>query len=511
MGQGTERRLDAIEARLGTIGEKLTEHDQRADFRRFEQYANDPEGFVREVLKADPWGAQVTMMELVRDSRQVVVRSANGIGKDWAAARLALWWVYARGGFVLVTGPTERQVKAVVMGEVRRAFDAAQQLPGTLYELALRADASGHRGILAFTSNEVSKLTGFHAPALMIVVTEAQGIDGPIWEGVFANATGDESRLVVVGNPLSSSGRFFEFCRSETWVAQRITAFEHPNVIEQREAIPGAVTQQFVDNIAAEYGKGSGVYMSRVLGDFPDVDEDTLVKRSWIEAAERRWADGTFDEQAKNQPVVLALDPARFGADHSALVVRQGKIVREIVTWAKADLMVTVGKVLTELDRLELDPKRTTVLVDTVGVGGGVFDRLKEQGVRVSEFNAGRTARDPVKFRNVRAECYWRLRRAFEEGTIAVPEDPKLKDELSATMWKPNSAGKIEIESKDDLRARIGRSPDRADALSMTFHTSAKAPVIVSPFGVRVEPSPFRDRTSPYRAFLQDWGDRGPV
>jgi hypothetical protein len=493
------------------IGELIAEHDRAEDLSRFEQYADDPEGFVREVLKADPWGAQVTMMELVRDSRQVVVRSANGIGKDWAAARLALWWVYARGGFVLVTGPTERQVKAVVMGEVRRAFDAAQQLPGTLYELALRADASGRRGILSFTSNQVSKLTGFHAPRLMIVVTEAQGIEGPIWEGIFANATGADGRLVVVGNPLSSSGRFFEFCRSDTWVAQRITAFEHPNVIEQREVIPGAVTQQFIDNMAAEYGKGSGVYVSRVEGDFPDTDEDTICKRSWIEAAERRWTDNVFEEAAQHEPVVLALDPARFGADHTALVIRQGRVVREIVTWAKADLMVTVGKVLTELDRLELDRERTQVLVDTVGLGSGVFDRLKEQGVLVSEFNAGKTARDATKFRNVRAECYWRLRRAFEEGTIAVPPDEKLKDELAATQWKPNSAGKIEIEPKDDLRARIGRSPDRADALAMTFHAALRGPLIVGPWGNRVESLRLHGESNipPWRAF-EERRDYGP-
>ena len=133
----------------------------------------------------------------MRDWRYVVVRSCNGLGKDWLPARPALWWVYCRRGYVLITGPTERQVKHVVMGQVRRAFNAAADLPGSLYELALRLDGSEEMGILAFTSTDASKLTGFQAPRLMVLITEAQGIEPLVWEGAFANVTGAESRIVA--------------------------------------------------------------------------------------------------------------------------------------------------------------------------------------------------------------------------------------------------------------------------------------------------------------------------
>jgi hypothetical protein len=94
----------------------------------------------------------VVIAEAVLENPLVVVRFANAVGKDWIAARLALWWVYARHELALVTGPTERQVREVVMGEVARAFGKARGLPGELYQMALRLGREERAGILAFTA-----------------------------------------------------------------------------------------------------------------------------------------------------------------------------------------------------------------------------------------------------------------------------------------------------------------------------------------------------------------------
>ncbi len=120
----------AIE-RLGRdLGELLATHDRGRSLEEFAAYRNDPLGFIREVLKGEPWDRQIEIAGAVEANPLTVVRSCNGAGKDWLAARLALWWVYARGGLALVTGPTERQVREVVMGEVARAFTKAKDLPG---------------------------------------------------------------------------------------------------------------------------------------------------------------------------------------------------------------------------------------------------------------------------------------------------------------------------------------------------------------------------------------------
>ena len=464
------------------VGALVTTHDRVRSLDSFTKYADDPVGFIVHELHADPvlfWSRQREIATLVRDRRYVVVRSCNGLGKDWLAARLALWWVYCRRGYALVTGPTERQVKHVVMGQVRRAFTLAADLPGELYELALRLDGAEETGILAFTSTDASKLTGFHAPRLMVLITEAQGIEPLVWEGVFANVTGDASRIVAVGNPLQPEGKFFDVSRSPAWAAVKISALEHPNVVEQREVIPGAVTQAFVDLMAQEYGIGSGVYQSRVLGEFPDEADDTLCHRAWILAANERWqaARGA----GKGAPTVLSLDPARYGPDSSVLAVRYGDLIEELVTWNRQGTMDTAGRVLLELDRLGLPRTETTVCIDEPGVGGGVIDRLRELEVSVVAYNGGctptRTA--AATFRNLRAESFWRVRRRLEEGMLALPPDEKLADELCAIRWTVASDGRVTLESKDELRARLGRSPDRADAVAMAFADDGREPLLV--------------------------------
>ncbi len=190
------------------IGELVERHVHSDGFEGFRRYGRDPVGFIREVLGGEPWENQIEIALAARDSPKVAVRSGNSCGKDWVAARLALWWVYARGGLVLLTGPTDRQVREVLMHEVRQAW--RPELPGTLYERGLRVEQrSDRRGIIAFTSSELSRLTGFHAPAVMAIITEAQGVEDFCYEAMQRCATGAEDRILVVGNPTAPSGRFY--------------------------------------------------------------------------------------------------------------------------------------------------------------------------------------------------------------------------------------------------------------------------------------------------------------
>jgi hypothetical protein len=286
----------------------------------------------------------------------------------------------------------------------------------------------------------------------MAILTEAQGCDDFAWEGLLACATGAHDRVLAVGNPLSPSGKFFEVSRSEGWKSIRIPATDHPNLLEGREMIPGGVTLEFAERMAAEYGEESGVYRARVAGEFPDESEDALCARSWIDAAVERWTSGELDGKARTEPTVLSLDPARFGPGASVLVVMQGHVVREIVTWNKKGLNETAGRVLTKLD--EVGP--AMVVVDEPGLGGGVIDRLAEQGIEVVAYNGGRRAEmvpNPDRFRNRRAAAYWMLRQRLEDGDLALPPDERLADELTTIRWRVNSSGQIGPESRRGGRA----------------------------------------------------------
>ena len=107
--------------------------------------------------------------------------------------------------------------------------------------------------------------------------------------------------------------------------------------------------------------------------------------------------------------------------------------------------------------------------MDEPRLGGGVIDVLKEMGVRVRGYNGGATPLQVEKFRNRRAESFWGLRRRLERGEIGLPPDEKLADELCSMHWSIGLDGKVQIEAKEELRARLGRSPDRADAAAMAF------------------------------------------
>lgn len=198
---------------------------------------------------------------------------------------------------------------------------------------------------------------------------------------------------------------------------------------------------------------------------------------------------------------IVAVDPARLGTDETVAAIGRGLVLERFVAWRGADTMETVGRILQLIRELAepfvptptrprfvherplqpRPPKVARLIIDEVGLGGGVIDRLRETlrdgdaralGYgEVEAFNGGGSPVGPeaTRFLNRRAEAYWTLRRLLELGEAAVPDDRKLFEELMRTPWKPTSKGQLQIEAKEDLRRVLGRSPDRADAASMFF------------------------------------------
>jgi hypothetical protein len=468
-------RRDVLVRLEREIGGLVASHEG-SDLSEYEKYADDPVGFLREVLHCEPWSAQIEIAEAVRDKPLIVVRSCNGAGKDHLAARLAMWWCYARRGFVLLTGPTERQVKEILFREIRSAYLSAGGLPGELYETALRVDRAANIGILGFTSRDASRLTGFHAPRVLGIITEAQGVEGYAWEAMLSCATGSSDRILAVGNPLFPSGEFFNASRKGHWHSIRISAEEHPNIVEDREVIPGGVSSAFVNRIAEQYGSSSGIYLSRVLGEFPMESQFGLIGRDLL--------DASLSSDVGTGELVAAVDVARYGEDSSVVAIRRGPTLWKLEDWAKLSTTETARRVA----RLLLDagitpsesPGRRTglVVVDTIGVGAGVADTLKDVGFSVTEYKASKAARKPKQFLNRRAESYWHLRELLEDGEIRLLEHERLFGELVATEWSTDSAGRVKIESKDKLRDRLGHSPDFADGVVMCYE-AYKNPVVL--------------------------------
>lgn len=282
-----------------------------------------------------------------------------------------------------------------------------------------------------------------------------------------------------------------------SWHVIRAGAHEHPNVVEGEEVIPGGPSRAWIEDVRDEYGEDSPYYVARVEARFPETASDALVKRVWIERAHEAYRKGALEEDARWTRCTLGVDPARLGPDRTVVCWRQGPVVRDFRSWRGLDTMETAGRILDYLKTLlRSTPGVKTVVVDEVGLGGGVLDRLKEtcrdlkryidtDGVEVTNprrpraegFQAGAKAPNSDRFVNARAQAFWRVRKLLEEERLALPPDADgLAEELIETRVRFGSDGRTKIEPKEDLKRRLGRSPDLADALAVSLGPELEDP-----------------------------------
>lgn len=264
----------------------------RARSRRdFSAYAHRPADFIQDVLHVKTlWEKQREILALLETHDRVCVSGAVNVGKDYLADAAAMHACYAKGMLVLLTSASLRQVISISMRDVAR-FKASGRLPGELMKQSLAAPGTG--GIIGCTSDSGSKLSGQHWPqGVFIVVSEAQAFDNEEQlAGLLSCASSAGCKVLAVGNPLLNSGWFSRIAQPDSgWATVTISAFDHPNVIEGREVIPGAINQRYIDDTAADFGVTSRIYQSRVLGKFPSVStSNAIFTRAMLDRAEERW------------------------------------------------------------------------------------------------------------------------------------------------------------------------------------------------------------------------------
>ena len=441
-----------------------------------------PVEFASDVLGVRLWSKQEEVLSSLLEHRRVAVKSGNGLGKGFCAAVAVLWFLHAHedGAIVLSTAPTFRQVRHILWRQVHRLYrPVAQALGGKM--LDTRWEIADDRYAMGLSADNADQFQGFHSPNMFIVVDEAEGVSDEIYEAIESVMTSAGPLLLLIGNPTTVSGAFRRafYQERELYHTITISALDSPNVQSCRAEVPGLTTARWVEERRRIWGEENPIYRARVLGEFPDQAEDTLISLTDIEAAAgkfgienrefRNGADPPFQHSTFTTPnsegVVLAVDVARFGSDSSVILKRRGDTVESIQTFRKMDTMQLSGWVAAAIR--ECNPER--VYVDEIGVGAGVVDRLKEQGFPVRGVNVARAARLDGVFANLRAEGYWRLRELFSAGRIVIPADNQLIGELAALRYSFDSQGRIHLESKDAMRQRGLPSPDKADALMLAF------------------------------------------
>jgi hypothetical protein len=311
---------------------------------------------------------------------------------------------------------------------------------------------------------------GIHARYVLVIIDEAAGIPQWLWDAVESLITNENARILAIGNPDDPTSQFAKVCSPGSgWNVIRIDYLDTPNFTDEKvpEYLNDLLTSHtWVEERRKRWGEGSPLWESRVRGRFPQRSTDVLIQPSWISQAQERSLPPAIDDHGQ-----YGVDVARSGLDASVITHRRGNRYRIVFSeTGLGDTMRLVGHVHTHV--LKPGPAiaaTTPIFVDLIGIGAGVYDRLAEQGFNVGGFNSSHKAYDSKRFLNRRAEQYWLLREKFRSGQMDIdPEDEELATQLVSIKWKVNSAGKIQVESKEEMKKRGIASPDRADSLMMS-------------------------------------------
>ena len=500
------------------------ESDMRKNAKKlFAAWRKDWNLFIRDALGVTLDDEQKAIVSAAQNSKLVSVRSGTARGKDFVAACVAVCFLYLTPKWnkkgelisntkVALTAPTDRQVKNIMMPEISRLFNRAKrrgfELPGKLntYDIRTENDEWFLTGFKADEHNHEA-WSGFHAVNTAFIVTEATGILDDTYSAIEGNLQGN-SLLMLVFNPNTTVGYAARSQKSDRWKKFRLNSLTAPNVVEKKISLPGQVDYDWVkdkvDNwcepiseddvkesekdfkFEGQWYRPSDLFRKKVLGEFPKVDEDVLIPQTWIELAQERWKD--YHLESHNDASV-GVDVAGMGRDCSVFCYRYGNYVSRFEkqnSGGKADHMKVAGKALNFIKA----HSGCTLSIDTIGEGAGVYSRIVEvyeneeyiisckysEGAKDSSENDLTDITGEYTFANMRAYLHWCVRDWLnpDNGMNAMlPPGGSFLEEATEIKWSFLSNGRIIIEPKEDIKQRLGHSPDEFDALANTFHPDA--------------------------------------
>lgn len=416
--------------------------------------------FATDVLGAVPEPWQAEALTLIGQNDRLSIRAGHGVGKTTFEAWVAIWFGMTRHPWrILVSANTQDQIKDTIWPEIVRWIGALPQalrdeLEITGDHIYLAADKSCFITARTASKDNPSALQGLHSDNMLVILDEAPGIPDIVFEMGIGTLSTVGAKFLMCGNPTHVTGYFHDTHHAlrARWKTMRVNS----------EDVPRA--RGHIEDIIAKYGKESNAYRVRVLGEFPDTEDDAVIPLHLCEAAVSR------SVRATDFRPVWGLDVARFGDDRTALCKRQGNTVLEPIRfWRGKDTMQTAGLIVDEWKACHELDRPTEILVDVIGLGAGVVDRCRELSLPVRGVNVGESAAVSDRFMRRRDELWWAARDWLSSADCKLPEDDALIGELTGPKYTVLSTGKVQIERKDEMKKRLGWSPDLADAFILTF------------------------------------------
>lgn len=401
---------------------------------------------------------------------RIAIASGHGIGKSAFMGMLANWAMsVCEDAKVMVTAGTGQQLSTKTVPEISKWFK--QSLNAHWFDVratSIRANDPKHAlswrtDFVTWSEQNTEAFAGLHNKGKIIVVIydEASAIAGPVWK-VTEGALTDEFTIVIwcsFGNPTQNTGEFRE-CFGK--FKHRWKTFQIDS--RQVEGTNKAEIQKWID----DYGEDSDFVRVRVRGEFPRAGSSQFIPSDVVAACRKYRAEGYA-----TLPKIMSVDVARFGADQSVIGYRQGRKSAILAKYRGLDTAQVGDRVIEFMGKDKYD----AIIIDGDGLGSGVIDHIKFRGfsARVFEFN-NRAANDATAYFNRSAEC-WGLMREWLSAGAEIPDDPELASQLESREYGFSNKGQIQLERKEDMKARGLDSPDCADQLSMTFAVKVAPPL----------------------------------
>ncbi len=444
----------------------------------------DPVDFAARVLGVKLWPLQAEILSAIVANRRVAVRSCHSSGKTYLAAVAALYWLLRwRNSKVIIVTPSHLQMRTVLFAQIHQFLRAMRfRIPADQNQTEIRLSPSNF--VLGVATDQAERLQGHHAGRLLVIADEAPGIDGAIWEAVESLLASGDARVLAIGNPVVAGGYFHSaFTRAaNSWrtfaIGWRDTPnFEQITSIDDLLALPDAeldrnpwptlLTRRWVGDAYARWWNGtidnSPLWAARVEGEFPSQSENSLIALAEIEHARRPAVDSGGN-------VAIGVDIGGPGSDETVLAVMQSDALLELQIWNVPDPR---GVIVEACQRWR--SRLSAVRIDAIGIGYHVATHLSDLELPVEPINVASASSAPERFINLRAELTWGMRERFRAGAVTGIGDDGLASQLAALRYELTSRGQVQIENKADMRKRIGRSPDRADALMLALGARAGA------------------------------------
>ena len=447
--------------------EKLTELINR--------YRNNPVLFVKEVVGAEPEPEQIMMLESINKNRMTAVKAGHGVGKTTTLAWVILWFMTTKPyPKIPCTAPTMQQLKNILWPEIAKWLDKSALLK-TLFEwtaekVSLKNNSENWFAV-ARTATKPDAMQGFHSESLLFVLDEASGINDRIFEPILGALTGEDTKLIMVGNPTRITGFFHDAFTVNRGKFSCIT-------LDARNS--NRVSRDFIQSIIDLYGEDSDPFRVRVAGDFPKAEADTFIPLDIIEQSEYIAVSGKVED------VHIGVDVARYGDDESTIYgVKQysgGYDVDVVKIYSKNSTTELVGYIKQTIRAYNEQYNAITVKVnvDGGGLGAGVVDMLDEDHndlkyiVNEKSFggSGGTLSDEAMQYSNDTGLMWGNVKRLLMARKLHIPNDSELYSQLCSRKYKVDEDGKIRLEKKQEMKKRGVHSPDRADGLCLALSSN---------------------------------------